>query len=190
MRLNIFFGIRNSTHIMRDLIKHDSRITFPKLPLFRIEGNNKEGFGDAVIRSGFSKKILETLFEDLTAQEANLANEQLNFDDIIPIVLTAANPGTRFIFWKPNDVDQFVKEHLEWIAEFEKDEFIMHRKNYGYFTLDPEPIKRRVVDNIRRLNSMADKMEASEWKVFNLKDYFSDEINAPTNVSIREYIKQ
>ena len=189
MRLNFFLGVQHSHHLIRGVLKDDERVTSPVLPIYRLDAYNDRSLYDAIKRIGFSKPLLELMFNDLTKEEGNIGWMQWErniFDDL----LNASPTGTRFWFFKPKKIQELTSSHYEFASKYKDDVSIIRSLNFRKVPLTRDTLHDLFNERIKYFSLLANGVGASKWVDFNLKDYFEDGVDNPvSNVEVALYTK-
>jgi hypothetical protein len=154
-----------------------------------LDSYNDRPLYDAIKRIGFSKPLLELMFNDLTKEEGNigwLQWERTIFDDLLNVSPT----GTRFWFFKPKKIQELTSSHYEFASKYKDDVSIIRKLNFRKFPLTRDTLHDLFNERIAYFSLLANGVGASKWVDFNLKDYFEDGVDNPvSNVEVALYTK-
>lgn len=188
MRINLWVGFSNTFHQVRDLIKNDPRVNMPALPIFY---NDKASLAMRLYdETDNFEELLENLFYTTDKQELNLGFTKIGkAQEETEIIFDRAPPGTRIWFFRKESLIKGQQDYRDYFDEAKTDGWYIKKGDIqsilnGEFT--PEELIER---GYHRLDKMADKMGAMPWESFNLSDYWSDDVDAPTDLIVRKIIK-
>jgi hypothetical protein len=131
------------------------------------------------------------MWDDVNAQECNIGVQNFAEDAKQNVIMKWYKPnaprGSRFYFFKHKDFDYVVDDHYNFLEPYSRDKYLIRHYNFGKYPLDRDQLTGIFENANRELDKMADTVGAGEWHEFNLKDYFEDEIDKPTDLLVRLY---
>lgn len=190
MRMNYWIGVGYTMHLPREILeKNDRNINTPILPCF---GEIKYEWIYKLIDE--KKSIVPAtkwLFYTTDKEEGNIGTHNLRLDDsdfYFRYCLPNTPSGSRFWFFKLKTIDLYLEEYedalknvtlLDWMA-------IRKKENPKLANTSREKIAELAFE---RLDQMADRYGADEWKPFTPNDYFNNGDQSETPLLFRLYTK-
>lgn len=172
---------------MRELLASDYRNATPTMSMHKL---GKGNFEKALLRVGIDNLLQELLFDDTTKQEAAMGIAMLKLPNVtIEMFKNAAPVGSRFWFFKHIDINESIKNHLDFVSEFSDCEWTTKTHNWNQWPLVPDNTEQNIIKQCTHLDTVADHYGAANWSPFNLRDYFEDEIEQSTNFTSRLWQK-
>jgi hypothetical protein len=191
MRINYWVGMTPTAHIPREILeKNDININIPILPT--ISKYEKFGWILKLIQEENSVVPgLPKIFSTIDKEEFNIGTYTLSLDDndvIFTYWLPLTPAGSRFWFFKLKTIELYLEEYTESLKNVSAIDWITIRKreNTKLANLSKEKIIELAFE---RLDQMADRYGADEWKPFTPNDYFNNGDQSETPLLFRLYTK-
>jgi hypothetical protein len=192
MRLNVFIGLEGLWEIREHMIG-DSRVAIPEIARFDIKDDpirNTAGFVEAFSRVGFSQDLMSLVFKDTSVSEGNICTRPTNLNMLLNLFIEIAEPGTRFWFCKPENIEKWVDNHIKFYEPVKHDKLINLIHGYGSGLNNRDQLIIKITNICKLIDDRADKLNIGPWHTFNFSEYYGDSIDSPvSNMLTRLYVK-
>jgi hypothetical protein len=188
--MNYWVGVGYTIHVPREILeKNDKNINPPILPCFN---EIKYGWWYKLVDQEKSiAAATKWLFYTNDKEESNIGTHTLKLDDgdfYFRYCLPNTPSGSRFWFFKLKTIDLHLEEYQEALKNITIPDWMKQRKkeNPKLANASREKITELAFE---RLDQMADRYGAGEWKSFTPNDYFNNGDMSETPLLYRLYTK-
>jgi hypothetical protein len=190
MRINYWIGVGYTMHLPREILeKNNKNINTPILPIL---GEVKLDWIYKRIEEEKSMvPVLPLIFYTTDKEEFNVGTYNLKLDNtdfFFRYGVPCTPAGSRFWFFKLKTIDLYLEEYVESLKNISTNDWMAVRKkeNPLLANLSREKISELALE---RLDQMADRYGADEWKSFTPNDYFNNGDMSETPLLYRLYTK-
>lgn len=190
MRINFWMGVRTTLPTLKKFLEDETRICEPFLPSFH--SARSERLVDTIKQYQKFSPINQFIWYNVDRQEANLAVHKLSLErNPIRLFYKFSPPGSRFYFYKIEKEEE-LRKFKYFVKNLADDRWLLKifeiRKDQVH-QLSEQDIEEKYQLHSERVNIFADEFEATPWEDFNLKDYFNDGVDNPTEIKVRVKVK-
>jgi hypothetical protein len=190
MRINYWTGVGYTMHFPREILeKNNKTINTPILPIL---GEVKlEWIYKRIEEEKSMVPVLPLIFYNTDKEEFNVGTYNLKLDEtdfFFRYCVPHTPAGSRFWFFKLKTIDLYLEEYVESLKNISTNDWMSVRKkeNPLLANLSREKISELALE---RLDQMADRYGADEWKPFTPNDYFNNGDLSETPLLFRLYTK-